>query len=108
MKTNVTSRSHKWKCHLPNLLKEVLNNPGTGGMLIPINITKQILCEVAERAIKINDPILNELMCDLALYETPLPGAEGHKKFIKKIRLDADKQRKSELKINNPITAQTK
>lgn len=40
-----------------------------GVLKIPLNIFKNILGEVAERAIQLNDPQLNILMLKLALYE---------------------------------------
>ena len=42
-----------------------------GVLKIPLNIFKNILGEVAERAIQLNDPQLNILMLKLALYEVP-------------------------------------
>ena len=40
-----------------------------GVLKIPLNVFKNILGEVAERAIQLNDPQLNILMLKLALYE---------------------------------------
>lgn len=42
-----------------------------GVLKIPLNIFKNILGEVAERATQLNDPKLNILMLKLALYEVP-------------------------------------
>jgi len=42
-----------------------------GVLKIPLNIFKNILGEVAQRAIELNDPHLNILMLKLALYEVP-------------------------------------
>lgn len=58
-----------WKCHTPNLLREVLNNPGTEMLRMPLNIFGRLLAEVAERASEINDPALNLLMLRLTLYD---------------------------------------
>jgi hypothetical protein len=58
-----------WKVHTPNLLKEILGNPGTGILNKPIYFLGQLLAAVAERAIILDDPILNGLMLRLTLYE---------------------------------------
>jgi len=62
-------RSCKWSCHTPNLLTEILNNPGTGILRVPFNIFGKMLAEVADRAIILDDPELNILMLRLTLYE---------------------------------------
>lgn len=92
------SREMCWKCALPSLFEEILLNPGTQILKIPLNLTLSILLEVANRAIQLNDPILNELMCDLDLYETPTKSSKEFKSFIKKVRTQAQKQKDKELK----------
>ena len=93
------SRELKWKCHLPQLFEEILlSNDKMGALKIPINYTKQILAEVAERCIEVNDPILNELMCDLQLYETPPISSDEYRAFMKKVRAAAAKQKQKEVK----------
>lgn len=42
-----------------------------GVLKIPINIFKDLLADVAQRASEINDPKLNILMLRLTLYEVP-------------------------------------
>lgn len=63
----------KWKVHTPNLLKEILVNPQLACMAQPLNIFARLLAEVAERAIELNDPALNNLMMRLTLYEQADP-----------------------------------
>lgn len=63
--------------------------PRSAGVLkLPLNIFKNLLAQVAERAIKINDPELNILMLMLALYEVPAneieAAIEKQKTLIKK------------------------
>lgn len=72
---------HKWKVHTPNLLREVLHNPGTAMLVVPLNIFGRILAEVAERAIEIDDPKLNILMLRLALYEQGDPTTRGSRQL---------------------------
>lgn len=62
-----------WKCNTPGLLKEILANPGTGTLRIPIQLFADMLAEVAARASQINDAQLNGLMAKLALYEITDP-----------------------------------
>lgn len=68
----------KWKVHTPNLLKEVMSNPSCWALHQPVNIFKQILIEVAERAIEINDHELNKLMVRLVLYEQGDPTSKEY------------------------------
>jgi hypothetical protein len=57
------------------LLHEIANCgiPTTAGVLkVPLNVFKNLLARVAERAIVLNDPELNILMLSLNLYEVPV------------------------------------
>jgi len=71
----MTKRNHKierackWSCHTPNLLNEALTNKGMYALEKPFQIFARILGEVAERAIKLDDPELNILMLRLTLYD---------------------------------------
>lgn len=62
--------SLEWRVNTPGFLKEVFDNyPGNGGIfIVPANVFRLLLLEVAERASQLNDPIMNALMCRLALY----------------------------------------
>ena len=62
-----------WRVNTPGLLKEVLCNPQTHALAIPLRIFGGILSEVAERCIELDDPLLNQLMARLALYEQTDP-----------------------------------
>ena len=55
--------------NLPGLLNEVLCNPGAAILKIPIQITKNILAELAQLAIEIDDPRLHKMMLRLGLYD---------------------------------------
>lgn len=69
----MTEQSLKWRSHLPNLLTEIVeNNPSAWALRIPILLTREILVEVAHRAIELNDPKLNVLMLRLAMYDVPV------------------------------------
>lgn len=68
----------KWKCHTPNLLQEVLQNPSAGMLAIPIQILGKLLGDVADRAAEINDPKLNAIMVRLTLYSVSDPDSEDY------------------------------
>lgn len=61
----------EFRCHLPNLLDEVLSNPGCSILRVPIGITKGLLERAAARAAEIDDPELNICMMNLSLYDIP-------------------------------------
>jgi len=58
-----------WKVNTAQLLQEILNNPGTSILSIPLNIFGKLLAAVGERAAQLNDDELNGLMARLAIYE---------------------------------------
>lgn len=62
-----------WKVHTANLLREVLNCPGSSALRIPLSIFSNLLAEVGERAAQLNDPKLNELMMRLTIYAVADP-----------------------------------
>ena len=80
MTDNILQSTHslQWRIHMPNLLKEILNNPGTAMLEKPLTILGHRLYDLAELAVKIDDPRLHLMMMDFALYsvgdpeETPL------------------------------------
>lgn len=59
----------KFDCYLPGLLGEVLNNPTCAILKVPIQITKDILADLARLAIEIDDPRLHLMMIRLGLYD---------------------------------------
>lgn len=71
-----------WKCHTPNLLKEILNCTGAAGhaLKIPLQILGLLLAQVGERAAQINDPELNALMLRLAIYSAGDPESPDYDK----------------------------
>ncbi len=79
-----------WKCNTPGLFAEIMQNKGTAILLQPLNILTTLLKEVAERAIELDDPILNKLMFNLALYEGSLPNHPDYKALSEKIKKDLE------------------
>jgi hypothetical protein len=64
-----------WKVHTSSLFAEIVDaNPREmAAVARPLNILKGLLVEVGERAAQLNDPILNDLMCRLTIYEIADP-----------------------------------
>lgn len=58
----------QFRVHTTNLLNEVLKNPGTSALKIPLSIFGKLLFRVGVRASELNDPQLNELMVRLTIY----------------------------------------
>ena len=67
----------EFRVHTPNLLKLVLELRDGFVLRIPIATFGDLLASVAERASQLNDPILNGLMCKLALYDISDPTSES-------------------------------
>lgn len=72
----------EWRVHTPNLLKEVMNNPTCGILKTPIQIFGLLLHEVADRSSELNDPKLNKLMIQLALYSQADPESPDYDKDL--------------------------
>lgn len=68
----------RWKVHVPNLLSEIMTNNETAIFRQPLYILRSILVEIAERSSELNDPVLNALMCRLALYEISDPTSKEY------------------------------
>jgi len=84
-----------WNVHTSRLLSEVLSNPGTSAMLVPLTIFRNLLTAVGERAIQLNDPQLNLLMCRLTLYSVADPECPKYDpKLLKEVERLADKASK--------------
>lgn len=63
-----------FRVNTPEFLREITENGARMGIFfVPMNVFQNLLAQVSDRAIKLNDPILNRLMFDLALYEEANP-----------------------------------
>lgn len=77
-----------WKCNTHQLLKEIADCaiPTNGGILkVPLNIFQALLAQVAKRCTELHDPVLDKLMCDLAMYEEADPYSKEYNKEMLKI-----------------------
>lgn len=101
------TKTVSFKCHTPQLLKEIcegaLSTGNFGILKIPLNIFRNYLGLVAQRASQINDPILNKLMCDMTLYEVADPySTEYDKAVLKQVEEKANNQEAKE-KETQPV-----
>ena len=67
-----------------------------GVLKIPINIFKDLLADVAQRATELNDPRLNILMLRLALYEVPNNKIPEMIEHMEKLVVEEEECKKSE------------
>jgi hypothetical protein len=78
-----------FRVNTSELLKEIMSNfagDRNGGVLfVPINTFQNLLAQLAQRCTEMNDPILNRICFDLALYELPSPTSPEYNKLIKKV-----------------------
>jgi hypothetical protein len=89
----------KWKAHTPNLLNEIAKHSGQGIYHIPLNIFGKLLYQVGQRAAELDDPILNDLMCRLTIYEIADPEKPGYDLArVKEIRRKAAEAKGSPIK----------
>lgn len=89
----------EWKCHTPNLLREVLNNHGTEALARPLEIFGHLLHRVAQRATELNDPEMNILMLRLTLYGAADPEIHSTKEIVAAFASQADR-----LPSSQPLT----
>ena len=77
-----------WRICVPDLFNEITSNPIMSDPVIriPLNMLQMKLAEIAQRAIELNDPKLNTLMMQLALYEQGNPySKEYNSKLLSKM-----------------------
>jgi len=70
----------EFRCHVPLLLGEILNNKECAMLKIPLNVLARLLMQVAKRAAQLDDTVLNKLMCQLTLYEISDPESKEYDK----------------------------
>jgi hypothetical protein len=90
--------SDEWKVHTPNFLQEILKNNSTGILYRPMQIFASLLQQVAQRALEIDDPELNLLMCRLTLYGTADMDSPDYDKAL----VDELKRRVAAIKASKP------
>lgn len=65
-----------WRVNMPGMLQEIGGNPEMSVMRQPLQILAQKMQAVAACAIRLNDPELNILMLELALYDLSRDGVQ--------------------------------
>ena len=81
-----------WKVQTGRLLEEIGKNPEAAVLRQPLRIFADLLAQVGARCAEIDDPVLNGLMCQLAIYGVADPDDSGFDQ-AKTERLIADKER---------------
>jgi hypothetical protein len=71
-----------FRCHTPNLLKEIMCNNHMSILVQPMRIFQDLLAQVATRAIELDDEKLNKLMVRLTLFEQADPASPHYSKEI--------------------------
>lgn len=68
--SNSKSFEARWQSNIKQLITEQIecSDDRSAALVMPWKITMGKLLQVADEAIRINDPMLNLLMCELALY----------------------------------------
>lgn len=66
---NYVMNDMAWKIDLPKFLQEIQECSKHSPYSASFNIVRYILSILAERAIELNDPVLNIIMLNLSLYE---------------------------------------
>ena len=68
-----------WKVHTTELFEEILSNKKVNAPFgIPLKVLREILSEIAMRAIDLNDPELHKLMIRLTLYSFADPKSKDY------------------------------
>ncbi len=67
-----------WKINTHALIKELSSNEGLEILKTPLIIFMRLLHKVSDRALELDDPELNSLMCRLALYEQSDPNSKEY------------------------------
>jgi hypothetical protein len=72
----------QWKLHVPRLLNEIehfaMQPAEMAALRRPFQSFRALLNDVAIRCSEINDPVLNALMCQMALYQIANPDDDGY------------------------------
>lgn len=89
-----------FKINTPAFLTEIVDNAlganKNGVLKIPLNVFRINLGLITQRCAQINDPILNKILCDMALYEQADPySKEYDKKMIKQVESEYKKYLKT-------------
>ena len=83
---NYVMNDMAWKIDLPKFLKEIQECSKSAPYSASFNIVRYVLSILAERAIELNDPVLNIIMLNLSLYEGSHD--DDAKDVIEKLRND--------------------
>ncbi len=88
----------RWRFHFANFHKELIENNSQNWIFQqPMNVLKNKLVQIAERAAEIKDPVLLDLCASLALYEFSDPRSKDYdEEFCNELRKKALKIKKQQ------------
>lgn len=90
---NTSTKIHGyWRVNTAALLNEIADSAlqrNMGVLRFPLNIFKDLLVAVGERAAELNDPKLNALMCRLAIYAESDPYSSEYNEELTNKTIDA-------------------
>lgn len=81
-----------WRVDVKSVILEIMVNPHTQVLEVPMKILYNLMQQVAKRAIELDDPELNTLMIRLALYSIADPASEDFDPdLVNKLIMEATK-----------------
>lgn len=106
MRKSITAWEHGFKIHVPNMMSDIIAHisPDAGAqasMRVPMAIFKRYLLSIAKRCTEINDPILNKLMMEMALYEQGHPPHPDYKEYMDTVQEEAKRYREEASKVKH-------
>ena len=82
MNQDIENLNMQFKLHVPRLLNEIetfaMQPSEMAALRLPFQSFRTLLNDIAIRCSEINDPILNALMCQMALYQIANPDDDGY------------------------------
>lgn len=93
----MSKKKLKFRIEAVAFLNEVKGNDVMAYLTVPFSIFQSKLGKIATRASELNDPILNEIMSEMALYEVTNPSSKEYDhSIVEEIERLADEQREKE------------
>jgi hypothetical protein len=72
-----------------NLLNEIADSAlpavKAGVLVVPLNVLRNLLGQLAQRCTQLHDPVLDRIMFDMTLYELPRPSTPEYGKLMKQL-----------------------
>lgn len=87
---------NSWHAHTYHLLNEIVENSNQPALCKPLQIFSRLLALVGERAVQLDDPIMNALMCQLTIYTVADPESPDYDpELVEQVYAEARKLREA-------------